>query len=306
MYIDPAVSCEIHDVIEIVKSIDHRVEVSDYREPIRLVGFSPINSTKDKTITWMRSQAIDWDSIKAKVIVCQSGLVHPDGLPILFVYSSDPRLLFAKLMTTLLPKNNSTLIHPTAVIGCNCTIGNGCSIGAYSVIGDNVTIGDDTEIRQHVVISDNVSIGSRCLIKSGSIVGEEGFGFATEPDGTPIRIPHIGSVVVENDVEIGSLNTICSGTLTPTLLESNVKLDDHVHIAHNVIIRSKTLITACVEVSGSVDIGECVWIGPNSTVVDNITIGAGAFIGAGANILKSIPADSRVIGLPSKIMKGAQ
>ena len=304
MHTNVAISCSIDDLVELVESIDNRVEVSDYREPVNLVGFSPINLTKEKTITWMRLQEIDWTSIKAKVIVCQDGLVHPDGLPILFVYSSDPRLLFAKLMAALLPKRESTLIHPTAVIGRNCSIGNGCYIGAYSVIGDNVTIGDDTEIHQHVTISGSVSIGSRCLIKSGSIIGEEGFGFATAMDGTPIRIPHIGSVVIENDVEIGALNTICSGTLTPTLLESDVKLDDHVHVAHNVIIRRKTLITACVEISGSVEIGERVWIGPNSTVIDNITIGTDAFIGAGANILRSIPANSKVIGLPSKIRKG--
>ena len=111
-------------------------------------------------------------------------------------------------------------------------------------------IEEGTKINHNVVISDNVKIGKNCYIKSGAILGEDGFGFDFEKDGIPIRIPHIGSVVIGENVEIGSNTVIVRGTLNDTIIEDNVKMDDQVCIAHNCKIGKSSLVIAFAEISG--------------------------------------------------------
>lgn len=165
-----------------------------------------------------------------------------------FIIVDNPRLAFAKVLTEyFVEKRNPgigqyTVIDPTVKIGKNVVIGNNCSVGR------NVEIGDYTEIRNNVVITDGVKIGAHCLIRSSSVIGEEGFGFGNEVDGTPIRIPHLGSVEIGNYVEIGNFTTIARGTLKNTIIRSHVKIDNLVHIAHNCLIGEKTMIIACAEV----------------------------------------------------------
>jgi len=127
----------------------------------------------------------------------------------------------------------------------------------------------------------------------------DGFGFDFEEDGTPVRIPHIGNVIIGNNVEIGAKNTIARGTIDNTVIANNVKIDDQVHIAHNCFIGNNTIITACVEISGSVTIGENCWIGPNCSIIQKVTIGDNTTIGIGSIITKDIEANKKIMGLES-------
>lgn len=221
-----------------------------------------------------------------------------------FIVIDNPRLAFAKTVRRFFlpgrakpPVGGNTYIDPSARIGKQVTIGNSCTIGP------NVTIGDSTEIRNNVVIWEGVEIGRCCLIKSGTVIGEKGFGFDFEQDNTPYQIPHLGSVVIGDHVEIGALNTVVRGTLKHTVVEAHVKTDDHVHIAHNCVIGKKTLITACAEISGSTRIGKECWLGPNCSIMNNITIGDCCFIGLGAVVRKDAPPGSVLAGNPARIIR---
>jgi acyl-[acyl carrier protein]--UDP-N-acetylglucosamine O-acyltransferase len=213
------------------------------------------------------------------------------------IISALPRAYFAALVRELFdyqlsPQkmlfDPSARIHPTAKV----------SVGV--VVGANSEIGESTFIYPNVTIGPNVSIGRNCLIKSGSVIGQPGFRVYRDGSGLPQHFPHVGGVVIEDEVEIGALNTIASGTIHPTVIESHVKTDDHVHIAHNCYIGARTLITACAELSGSVWVGADCWIGPNATVRDGISIGERAFVGIAANVVAPVPAHTTVYGNPAR------
>ena len=217
------------------------------------------------------------------------------------IVSDNPRLDFAKVLSYFFQVNSKVGIAKTAILGENVQIGEEVDIGEYTVIGNNVSIGSGTVIRNHVVIFDNTIIGNNCFIKSNTVIGEEGFGFERDNNQVPIRLPHIGRVVIGNNVEIGALNTIARGTLDDTYIGDNVKTNDHVHIAHNVHIGENTIITACCEISGSVLIGANSWLGPNCSIRNGITLGENVLVGLGAVVTKSVESNSVVYGNPAKL-----
>lgn len=220
-----------------------------------------------------------------------------------YIISNNPRLDFARVLQEFFPPKSISGIARTARIGRNVVLGDDIIIGEYSVIGDNVIIGDNTEIRHHVVIGDNTVIGNNCLVKSHTVIGEEGFGFERDENGVPIRIPHLGRVVIGNNVEIGALNTVMRGTLDDTIVADNVKTDDHVHIGHNVYIGRGCVITACAEISGSAKIGEMTSLGPNCSVMNGISIGSNCIVGLGTVVTKSLPNDVVAAGCPARVLR---
>lgn len=216
---------------------------------------------------------------------------------------ANPRLAFARILAEFFQEPPSEKIAQTARIGRNVRIGAHVTIGDFCVIGDNVVIGDYTELRHHVVIGRNVTIGKSCLIKSHSVIGEEGFGIEKDEDGMNIRVPHLGGVSIGDHVEIGALNTVCSGTVEPTSVADFVKTDDHVHIAHNCHLGMNSILTACAELSGSVTIGKNVWLGPNCSLLNGINIGDNAFIGLGAVVTKNCSPDGMYAGSPARLLR---
>ncbi|WP_082582885.1 UDP-3-O-(3-hydroxymyristoyl)glucosamine N-acyltransferase [Frateuria sp. Soil773] len=186
--------------------------------------------------------------------------------------------------------NEPADIHETVRLGVACAIGKGVRIGAHTIVGNNVTIGP------------GVCIGERCVIKSGAVIGEAGFGFERDESGLPIRLVHLGGVVIGNDVEIGSVTTVCRGTLGNTILEDYVKVDDHVHVAHNVILRRASMIIACAELSGGVEVGERAWVGPNASVIQQRKLGPDSLVGIAANVLKDVEGGAVVVGNPAKAL----
>jgi UDP-3-O-[3-hydroxymyristoyl] glucosamine N-acyltransferase len=228
---------------------------------------------------------------------------YKDKLVCSYIISDNPRLDFAMAVQEFFVPKITPYIAESARLGNNVSIGQNVMIGEYSVIGSNVVIGDGTEIRHHVVIGDNTVIGRECLIKSNTVIGEEGFGFERDEQGRPIRIPHLGTVIIGNSVELGALNTVMRGTINDTIIGDHVKTDDHVHIGHNVRIGRGCLITACSEISGSVDIGEMTWLGPNCSVMNGIEIGANVFVGLGTVVNKSVESGVVIAGSPARILR---
>lgn len=284
----------IKDLIEYLREINVFIDYHD--DSHLLIGFSPISSTKENTVSWTSSLALDYEKIKSKVVLCPKSLSYPSETDFLLIPVSNPRLIFTKILRKFFPRLSKGTISKHAILGKNCKIGNNVSIGHYSILGDNVEIGDNSIIYNNVVIERNTKIGRNCVIKSGSIIGEEGFGFEKDENEIPLFIPHLAGVTIGDYVEIGSLSTICRGTLEDTVLGNYVKIDDHVHIAHNVIIEERVMIVACAEVSGSVHIKKGSWIAPNCSIIDRVQIGENCLIGIGSLVVKSIKNQSVVKG----------
>lgn len=208
--------------------------------------------------------------------------------------SPAPRLDFARALAYIedvagyVWSQAEPLVHPTASIGRNVVLGKG------------VVIGEGARILHNVVIQDEVSIGARSIVKSCAVVGEDGFGFERDTDGKALRLPHLGRVIIEDDVEIGSLTTVCRGTLGDTRIRRGAKIDDHVHIAHNVDVGEDAFVIACAEISGGVRIGAQAWVAPNASVLNQLKIGTKAVVGLGAVVVRNVDDRSIVAGNPAK------
>lgn len=257
---------------------------------------------KDRGLTFSRTslsaQTTLTDSRLRITVLAPFGTGAIAGVTVIEV--ADPRSSFAKVITEFFVAPALPGIAATAKISGSAEIAKSATIGEYCVIGDNARIGAGTVIRNHVVVAQNCSIGKHCLIKSHVVIGEEGFGIAKDPAGNNFRLPHIGGVEIGDYVELGAFNTVCSGTIDPTVVGSYVKTDDHVHIAHNCRIGKNTLLTAHVMLAGSVTVGADVWIAPNASILNKISIGDGAFIGLGAVVLKDCEAGASYAGVPAR------
>ncbi len=196
-------------------------------------------------------------------------------------------------------------VGPFSVIEAGARIGDRCIIGAQSYIGPGAVLGRDCQIGNGVRIEHDVLIGDEVIIQSGSVVGSDGFGYVKEKD-RYYKIPHVGRVVLEDRVEIGANCTIDRGTFGDTRIRSGTKLDNLVHVAHNVEIGENTVIAAQTGISGSTKIGSRVTIAGQVGFVGHITIGDDTVFGAQAGVTKSIPPGITVSGYPAKLHSRAR
>ncbi|WP_439565183.1 LpxD N-terminal domain-containing protein [Microcella sp.] len=227
----------------------------------------------------------------------QDSLVAGEGA---IITVANPRAAFADAVRQFFAPVVEPGIAGTAVVHPTASIAASASIGEFTVIGRGAVIAEGVEVRHHAVIAAGVRIGAGSLIKSHAVIGEEGFGIDKDEHDNNIRLPHLGSVVIGEQVEVGNFTTVCSGTIAPSRVGDYTKIDDHVHIAHNVQIGRNVIITACAEVSGSVVIEDEVWIGPNASVIQGLTLGARSLIGMGSVVVKSVPADEVHFGSPAR------
>lgn len=237
------------------------------------------------------------------------------------IRTENPSLAFARLMSLVMPgaggKYHPKGIHPTAIVGNGVSLGKDVAIGAYAVVEDGVSLGDktviyagcylghhvrigsETIIYPHVSIREEVSIGSRVIIHNGTVIGSDGFGFATV-DGLHHKIPQIGTVEIGDDVEIGANVTIDRSRFDRTVIGKGTKIDNLVQIAHNVVIGENSIIVAQVGISGSTTIGKNVILAGQAGLVGHINVGDNAVVMAQSGVSKSIPPGTAVWGYPAK------
>lgn len=184
-------------------------------------------------------------------------------------------------------------------IGKNTKIGNNVKIYPNSFVGDNVVIDDNTVLFAGARIYSETVIGKNCVIHSGTIIGSDGFGFAPNEDSTYTKIPQIGNVIIEDDVEIGSCTTIDRATLGSTIIRKGVKLDNQIQIAHNVEVGENTVIASQTGIAGSTKIGRNCVIGGQVGIVGHITIGNNVRIQAQAGVGRSVQDDEMIQGSPA-------
>jgi UDP-3-O-[3-hydroxymyristoyl] glucosamine N-acyltransferase len=187
------------------------------------------------------------------------------------------------------------------VLGENVKIGKNSTVGHNSIIESNVRIGNDCIIGSNVIIKKTL-IGNNVSILDGAIIGKKGFGFFPNKNKN-IRYPHIGMVVIGNNVEVGCNNTIDRGSLSNTIIGNNSFLDNQVHIAHNVKIGKNCIITGQVGFAGSSTIGNNVMIGGQAGISGHLKIGNNVKIGGGSGVIKNIPDNTKVMGYPAKNIK---
>jgi UDP-3-O-[3-hydroxymyristoyl] glucosamine N-acyltransferase len=231
---------------------------------------------------------------------------HADQCSTNLLIMSDPYQGLIKLLALFQHKSKiSSGIHPSATIspdtkiaasaaiGPNCVIGSGCEIGdntiihANSVIGDNVKIGADTQIFANVTIYHDVVIGNKVIIYAGVVIGSEGFGMIRNQHGWQ-TLPHLGTVIIGDNVEIGANTTIDRGALDNTIIENGVKLDNLIMVGHGVVIGENTVIAGCVGIGGSTRIGKNCMIGGATGLNDNIEIVDNVIFTGMSQVVKSI------------------
>jgi len=192
-----------------------------------------------------------------------------------------------------------TGISSRATVEDGVTIGANPSIGPNAVVFSGATIGADCSIGPNAVIYGCVRIGDRVVIGAGAVVGRPGFGWATGPTGEVRRVPQLGGVHIEDDVELGALVTVDAGTISPTRVRRGAKLDAHVHVGHNVDIGCGTMIAAQAGFAGSSRVGAGVLVGGQAGVADHVVIGDGARLAGKAGVIGNVAPGMVVAGYPA-------
>lgn len=255
---------------------------------------------------------------KATITIVNNTFVAEQELSTTLIKVEDAYKSFSKLLEyynqVRLMKSG---IEQPSMISENVTYGVGLYLGSFCYIGKNVTLGKEVKIYPNTYVGDNVIIGDNCIlfagvriysetvignnctIHSGTIIGCDGFGFAPIEDGTFKKVPQIGNVIIENDVEIGANTTIDRATLGSTFIRNGVKLDNHIQVAHNVDIDENTVIAAQTGIAGSTKIGKNCMIGGQVGIAGHLTIGNGVKVQAQSGIGKNIADNEVVQGTPS-------
>ena len=243
---------------------------------------------------------------KASIIIVNETLVLKKKIAATLIRVPDAYAAFATLLTKYQEMKNENLVgiqSPSfiastaklgeqnfvaafAYIGENVKTGNNVKIFPNAVIGENVSIGNNVTVHAGVIIYSDCVLGNNITIHAGSIIGSDGFGFAPNADGSYQKIPQLGNVIIEDDVEIGSNTTIDRATIGSTIIKKGVKIDNLIQIAHNVEIGENTVIAAQVGISGSTKIGKGVMMGGQSGTIGHIVIADGIKIAARTGITK--------------------
>jgi UDP-3-O-[3-hydroxymyristoyl] glucosamine N-acyltransferase len=283
---------------------------------VQVRGVSPVDDVKPGTITLAENEQLfaRADASEAAAVVVSFGVAQ-SRKPLIRVRKTP--LALAKLLTIFHPGAvPAPGIHPAAFMGRDVKCGSAVHVGPNAVVKDGAAIGDRTVIDAGAVVGEGVVIGADCVIHSnatlyrgirlgdrvivhsGTVIGSDGFGYVQ--DGTTrVKIPQVGTVVIEDDVEIGANVAIDRSTLGATVIRRGTKIDNLVQIAHNVVIGENTVVCGLVGISGSVTIGDNVTIAGQVGMADHITIGSNATVGAQSGVSKSLEGGQYYLGSPA-------
>lgn len=298
-----------------LKKISQLVEGELKGDPgYEITSVNSLQKAEKTEITFLAKENIDVETLKAGALIVgkQSRITYPN-----LVYVEEPYVAFAQLLNFFFPHRRfNEGIDKNAFVNPGAVIREGVSIGAFSYVGESSEIGENTEIHANVIIYNNVKIGKNCILYSnvvireevdigdnviiqpGVVIGGDGFGFTRLQDGTPIKVPQKGKVIIGSNCEIGANTCIDRSTIEETVLGEYVKLDNMVQVGHNVKIGKFTAISAQTGISGSVEVGENVVMGGQVGLADHIKIADGVMIAAKSGISGSIKEKGIVAGIP--------
>ncbi len=293
---------------------------------IAVQSISGLERAGEETLVWIEKRrlltAAEASGAAAIIVPAE---VETSSKPLIRV--KNPRLAFAILAGIFFPPRSfepgispdatvspeaqigeGVSIQPRAVIEDGAVIGDRSVIGAGAFVGRGTRIGADTRLFPQAVINDNCVIGDRCLIHSGAVIGGDGFGYVADGEGRNVKIPQVGRVVVEDDIEIGCNTTIDRGTFGDTLIRRGVKIDNLVQIAHNDQIGENTVLCAQVGISGSVKIGRNVILAGQVGIADHVEIGDRVMMAgkSGLAAKKKVGPDQILLGAPARPLREAK
>ena len=260
----------------------------------------------DTSLDWVNSTKSNKQELvensPAKVMVVDPSVVYSDMLSnewkVLLVVKN-PRFSMAKIATHFFAEQKEPGIHPTAVIDASAVIDPTAHIGAGCIVG-KAKIGKGTVLMPNVVIYDHVTIGDNCLIQAGVVVGTDGLGCTRDEEGRLTKFPHLGGVIIGNDVEIGANSQIAKGSFSDTIIEDGCKINGLCFIAHNCHLEKNVWITGNTMLCGSVHVGKNTTIFSSVIIRDQRSIGERVTIGMGSVVTKSVPDGETWLGNPAR------
>jgi UDP-3-O-[3-hydroxymyristoyl] glucosamine N-acyltransferase len=272
---------------------------------ILISGIAPLDTAQSGQISFLSNSKYRQ---KLPLTAAAAVILAPElakDCPTAAIVTPQPYLYFARVAQWLNPLPEVVAgIHPSAVVECTVPasasigphvwIGAGAKIGANAVIGAQCSIGADAEVGEgsrlypQVSVYANCRIGNRAIVHSGAVIGSDGFGFARERDGSWVKIPQTGRVLIGDDVEIGANTTIDRGALEDTVIEDGVKLDNQIQVAHNVHIGAHSALAGCVGIAGSARIGRRCTIGGGAIILGHLNIADDVNVSSGTLVAKSI------------------
>jgi UDP-3-O-[3-hydroxymyristoyl] glucosamine N-acyltransferase len=285
---------------------------------VRITGVAAIDRAGPGDLAFVRSPAFAGAlaASRAGAVILPEG-VDPGGRPA--IRSPNPALDFARAARHLAPStptatgidpaahvdraakvDATAVVEPAAVIRAGAIVGPRTIVHAGAVVSADVQVGADCVIHARAVLREGTCLGNRVVVQPGAVIGAEGFGFVTDEAGARVRMPHLGRVVVEDDVEIGANTTIDRGALGETRIRRGAKIDNLVQIAHNCDVGEDAIIVAQSGLSGSTRVGAGAVVMAQAGTTGHVEIGAGAFVGARAGVHKDVAAGAAVFGSPQQ------
>jgi len=291
--------------------------VAEGDDEIDITGLSGIESARLGDITFAVDEAHLTSAEKSDVsCVLTDDMLRKSTKPLIRV--KNPKLSFLIIYNKLhTAESKNAFVHATAVVSTSAHVGNNVWIGPGVVVEDGVTIGDHVIIESNSVVKknskigsfshifpnvtlyENVKLGKNVILHAGVVIGSDGFGYVKD-GGTIYKFPQLGSVIIEDNVEIGANTTVDRGSLSDTVIGAGTKIDNICQIAHNVKVGKNVLIAAQCGISGSTVLGNNVTMGGQAGAVDNITIGDNVIIGAKSAVIGNIEKNSVVWGIPAR------
>jgi UDP-3-O-[3-hydroxymyristoyl] glucosamine N-acyltransferase len=287
----------------------------------KIFGVNNIKDARNKEITFLNNLNYEKDAKHCKALACivSENNIKSLNKNVIPVISKNPLIDFYKIVGLFYPassfdnekinllKSKNKFLKKNIFIGENSLIDKSVNIGSNTKIGNNVVIKLNVHIGKNCIIGSNVIIensllGDNIIIKSGTVIGQTGFGFNFEKK-KRVKFPHIGRVIIENDVQIGSFCTIDRGSLTDTVIGEFTSIDNQVHIAHNVKIGNSCIIAAQSGIAGSTIIGNNVKIGGQTGISGHLSIGNNVKIGGKSGVISDIKDNQIIMGYPAKSIR---
>lgn len=286
---------------------------------VKVSNFSKIEEGKPGTLSFLANPKYEHHiyNTEASIVLVNNDFTPTEPVKATLVKVANAYAGLAMLLNMVeQTKKPKAGINPTAFIATTATIGEGCYIGNFAYIGENVKLGNNCQVYPHAYVGDNVTIGdncilyphitvyrdciigNNCILHAGCVIGADGFGFAPEGESYK-KIPQLGNVIIEDDVEIGANTTIDRAVMDSTIIHKGVKLDNLVQIAHNVEVGDNTVMASQVGIAGSVKVGKHCMFGGQVGLAGHIHIADNVVFGAQAGVISDIKEATTVLGAPA-------